>query len=300
MNHRIEVPLFSSFNPTQRLRRRCARVRLVACDLDGTLLNENNTIGERTREAIRALQEVGTEILLASGRSAGFVGHFARLVGSPYAVISLNGALTSDGKGTLLEIVPVKAETGMLILGLAERYANVSVSLFTAEGILTHTPPHRLPRYLGAYPAEQVVISDPLPYIERTAMYVLCGPYSALQEISVRIARETKGRIDRIFYQSKSSTDHYYLEVKSWGVNKGGAVRSLARALGLKRSEIAAIGDYANDLEMCRYAGISIAMRNAIDELKRKADFVTRGTYREEGAAEFLEFLVKARRGVKG
>jgi hydroxymethylpyrimidine pyrophosphatase-like HAD family hydrolase len=147
----------------------------------------------------------------------------------------------------------------------------------------------RLPRYLAAWPEEHRRIDDPLIFIDRASMIVVKGRYTPVQEISVRIAQQARGMVERIMYRSKSGDDEYYLELKRWGVHKGSALRFLAGHLGVPLARFGAIGDYANDLEMCKAAGVSVAMRNGIDELKKRADMVTLQSNNEDGVAEFLD-----------
>ena len=77
------------------------------------------------------------------------------------------------------------------------------------------------------------------------------------------------------------------LEVMNKGINKGNAVKILAQIYGIEQDEIIAIGDNENDISMIEYAGLGIAMGNAVDELKEKADYIT-GTYDEDGVAQAL------------
>ncbi len=260
------------------------------------MLNSDSKVTRRNAGAIEELSLYGVNVLLASGRSPGFTRYFSRAVGSGYPVISLNGALTTDASGAATDIAPVELESAMLAVEIACKHPESSMSVFTPDGALSESAIQRLPRYLGAFPPEQRVVSDLLPHLDRAAMLVMCGGYTAVQDVSVSLAKHTKGRIDRVMYQSKSASDTYYLEIKSWGVNKGWALRAFSRSAGLHRNEIAAIGDYANDMEMCEFAGVAAAMRNGMSELKRHADYVTRLSNDEDGVAEFLEMIIRAKK----
>jgi len=81
------------------------------------------------------------------------------------------------------------------------------------------------------------------------------------------------------------------LEVMNKGINKGNAIRILAEIYGINREEIIAIGDNENDISMIEYAGLGIAMGNAVDTLKERADYIT-GNYDEDGVAQAIEKFV--------
>ena len=245
-------------------------------------------------DAIRLLKTVGVDLLLISGRTDGFIRSYAREIGTRFPVVSLNGGLILDADGQLLYESLLPADVGHRVLAVAKQAPGMAVSFLTSDGIFSTTWPLRLPRYLAAHPGEHRRIEDPLPYIDRVAMIVIKGPYSPVQDISVGIARDFRGMVDRVLYRSKSGGDDYYLELKNWGVNKGKALRFLSKQLDLPAARIGAIGDYANDLEMCRFAGFSAAMRNAIDDLKARTDMVTRNTNNESGVAEFLTLVYEA------
>lgn len=237
------------------------------------------------------------DLVLCSGRTDGFVRNFARLIETRLPVVSLNGALIRSAEGTTLFEAPLPMEAGHLVLETVKRHPETAVTLLTPDGALSTSVPPRLPRYLAAWPEEHRRIDDALMYIDRASMIVVKGRYTPVQEISVAIAQQSRGMVERILYRSKSGADEYYLELKRWGVHKGSAIRFLAGHLGVPVARFGAIGDYANDIEMCKTAGFAAAMRNAMDDLKQHADMVTLQTNNEDGVAEFLDAIRIAQSG---
>ena len=263
------------------------------------MLNDENSIGAESVKSIRELNLAGVALLLASGRSDGFIRHFSQALGSPHPIISLNGALVKDSNGIVISQSLLDVGIGMRIIDTSSRHPGITAAAFTGEGVFSTAMPSALPRYLSAFAPEHKHVSELLPYVDRAVMYVVRGSYSGIQDISVTIARDYQGLVDRSMYQSKSTENTYFLEIRNSGVNKGTSLKLVARDLGLRANEVAAIGDYSNDTEMLHFAGVAGVMRNGLDALKRQADYVTRATSSEDGAAEFFTLIADARKAIR-
>jgi hydroxymethylpyrimidine pyrophosphatase-like HAD family hydrolase len=98
-------------------------------------------------------------------------------------------------------------------------------------------------------------------------------------------------------YRSGSGSDRFYLEIRNAHTNKATGLASVLKHLGVQPRQCASIGDYTNDLEMCKFTGVSAAMRNGCDELKAVTDVVTLRTNDEDGVAEFLRLILAQHEG---
>lgn len=299
LDHLTGDPVFALFDSAKRKASKLQSIRYIACDLDGTLLNSSNLISGKTADTIKDLQDAGIEPILVSGRSDGFIRKFAETLGLRTPVISLNGLLMMDGSQNALHVSTLPHGIGGIIHDMAGNDARTSFSAFTPSGIHSQTLPSQLPRYLKACVDEQHYAEQIEAHFDSTVMFVVQGPYGHVQSISVRIAKEYKDTIERLFYQSQQNNELYYLEVKKRGVHKGTALRAFSRHFKVPAKSIGAIGDYANDIEMCRYAGVSAAVRNAIGDLKDTVDYVLRATNDEDGAAEFFQLVLSAQPGIR-
>lgn len=275
---------------------RARRIRLVATDLDGTLLDDGNTIHAEALDAIAALNQAGIDVILASGRTDGFMRTYARQIGTTMPIISLNGALVLDVRGNVLHASYIAPHVVEAVLDVIMNYSGTTLAMFTPAGLMSQTFPLILPRYLRACPEEHHLIEVPADYFDRTVMLVATGAYTVVQDISVTLAATYKGRFERTTYQSRQDPQLYYIEIRNKGVSKGQALRAVLPELGLSRRDLAAIGDYANDLEMCRHANLSASMANGIEELRTLVDFVTRKSNNEGGTAEFYRYILDAQR----
>ena len=281
---------------TRSAESRARRIRLVATDLDGTLLDDGNTIHAEALDAIAALSQAGIGVLLASGRTDGFMRTYARQIGTSLPIVSLNGALVLDARGNVLHASYISGHVVEAVLDVIMNYSGTTLTMFTPAGLMSQTFPLLLPRYLRACPEEHHLIEVPSEYFDRTVMLVATGAYAVVQDISVTLAATYKGRFERTTYQSRQDPQLYYIEIRNKGVSKGQALRAVLPELGLSRRDLAAIGDYANDLEMCRHANLSASMANGIEELRAQVDFVTQKSNNEGGTAEFYRYILDAQR----
>lgn len=277
--------------------RRLSNVRCIACDLDGTLLTGKNTIHASVLDAIAEARREGIRIILASGRTDGFTRRYAKQVGSTAPIISLNGGLIKNADGSLLTQYPLSTRVTETAedFGRRPQGAQLSWSFFTFDGVVSYDEHPILPRYLRTDSALIRQVNDLQPYHELCVLFCAAGPYRALQELSVTLAKRAGSSIIRSIYQSGSGTDLYYLEVKNRRINKSIGLKHVIEALGIRRKETAAIGDYSNDIEMCTFAGVSAAMRNGIADLQAAADYTTRMDNNDGGVADFIHVILAHR-----
>ncbi|MBE0645124.1 MAG: HAD family hydrolase [Bacteroidetes bacterium] len=273
------------------------RIRCLACDLDGTLLTSSNTIPDNVRTAIDDARDLGIRIILASGRTDAFTRSFARQIGSTAPVVSLNGALVKDADGYVLAETPLPRGVVDIAeeIGTQRTGGGLSWSLFNSDGILSLDELPVIPRYLRSDMDEIVRVQDLRHYYDYALLLCAGGSYRAIQQLSLALARKFGRRIKRAMYQSGSGKDLYYLEVGASSVNKSVGLKKAIESIGIDRKETAAIGDYSNDLEMCKFAGVSAAMRNGFKDLKHISDYITKADNDEGGVAEFLRLIVDSR-----
>ncbi|MHC5229707.1 Cof-type HAD-IIB family hydrolase [Enterococcus sp. LJL99] len=256
-------------------------IRLVALDLDGTLLDEKGDISESTLQTIFQLRTNGIKIVLCTGRpfySLAPIIKKLKITGPKEYVVSFNGALLSDTQGTTkLFEKKLSFESLKEIKALSERL-NISYHVQSHSGIFTSQSKIDLYTAYDAY-----LNQTSIHYIESSDFreidsykILFVGKKGALQTIISQIPNEFKQR-----YNTMQSLDYFY-EFIHREASKGKALQVLAEYLGISPSEIMAIGDNENDLSMLKYAGVSVAMGNADDVIKRQTNHITK-TNQEEG-----------------
>lgn len=277
------IYLFCRYNKAVKMRP--DMYKLVALDLDGTLLTSDKKITARTRWAIHQLVEQGAIIVLASGRTlTGIQGvlNALSLDSNNVYVIACNGAqIWSASTQHFISNQLLQAGDVHYIRQWGCRIGMVCYAQHTsglvAEG--DKDIPIRASRYshLSIHlTADDQLLNTPVPKV----MFI--DDVETINYLSEKLPDKIKNK-----YQCVKSEPNYY-EMMVKGVNKGNACRVLATYLDILPADILAIGNERNDCEMLRFAGRGIAMGNADDVVKRYADDVTTSND-EDGVASAIE-----------
>jgi Cof subfamily protein (haloacid dehalogenase superfamily) len=269
-------------------------IRLVALDIDGTLVGEDLVVGERTRAAIAAATARGVAVSLVTGRMASSALRFARALDLRGPLIAYQGGLArlmpepgSTRLGRLLWHRPVPAVVARdAIVWSRERGLDPHVNHL--ERFILRADDPRADDYSAFMGARAELVPDLLAAIVHPVTKVLAvgdehRPHEVLAEARVRFA----GRADVTISHPR------FLEFVAPGVSKGDAVRRLARRFGVPLANALAIGDQLNDLEMLSAVGHGVAMPSAPAALVAAARYVA-PPVAEEGVATVLEALVLA------
>jgi hydroxymethylpyrimidine pyrophosphatase-like HAD family hydrolase len=152
-----------------------------------------------------------------------------------------------------------------------------------------------LPNILEKFGAKYQKVSSYENYISGTLEVVIVGDYhDTVKHVSNKMAFPYTYGVRTVFYKSQGNT--YYLEIRKMGSSKGEGLKKLLKYLKLKEKETAVLGDWYNDKSLFETDALKIAVSNAVPELKYMADFVTKRTNNEDGVAEFLKVLYKAKK----
>ena len=269
-------------------------IRCVALDLDGTTLNSQGKLSERTRQAIRAVLERRIHVIVASGRPVSSLPE--EVVGIPgirYAVTS-NGAVVRDLEtGEILREYKLTPEAAEEILGLTEGM-DVAYETFIA-GI-----PYAQASYV-ADPVRYGAAAAAVPYVRRTRKPVedirgfIRRHKRELDSIDV-VIREGK---EELWKKLETQVEDIYvtssvpqlLEISYKEAGKASGVRFLLDHLKIAREHLAAFGDGDNDSGMLRLAGVGVAVANAVPGCLAAADRIT-GSNDEDGVAAELERIL--------
>jgi Cof subfamily protein (haloacid dehalogenase superfamily) len=264
-------------------------IRVVASDLDGTLLRPDLTISERTRAAIHRTREAGITFVAVTGRPPRSVRQLADRLGLEGIAICANGALVYDlERDTVLDQTPLAAELALRIVrGLRAAAPGVVVAWEDAEGFGREPGWSRDPME----PVGESELGDPFALLTAPVIKVLaCHPELDFDELAER-ARVVVGDEAVITWSSRE-----VVEVSAAGVTKAYALERVCGRLGIGPEEVVAVGDMPNDLAMLAWAGRSVAVANAAPEVLAMADEVTAANT-DDGIALLLERLVVSHDG---
>ncbi|HWC35595.1 MAG TPA: HAD family hydrolase [Mycobacteriales bacterium] len=259
------------------------RPRVVATDLDGTVVRSDGTISPRTRDALTAAREAGALIVVATGRPPRWLGGIAEATGHDGIAICANGALTYDlATDQVVGSRPLDLEVVRgLMAQLRASVPGVAFAVERVDGQFAHEPDYH-PRW---EPEDTTIVGD-LERVFDAPVAKLLGRVegagsddllaTARAAVPAGVANLTHSSIDGL------------LEVMAYGVSKATALAELIAGHGLSAAEVIAFGDMPNDVEMLAWAGCGVAVANAHPEVLAVADEVT-GTNDADGVAEVLE-----------
>lgn len=266
-------------------------IKLVAIDLDGTLLNEEKEITTKTQTVLKRAKEQGVKVVLCSGRPLLGIAHYLDELGlreSGDFAITYNGGLVqkTDTGEILSEKILTKSD--VVSLYALSQELDVPMNFIDLEKVYSPAPPAGKPSLYGnimkALPFVSVSMAA-LPDNLKINKAIFCTDQQALDQAIEQIPE---------FFTEKYTimkSRPFLLEILNKEVDKGKGLQALGRHLGIRADEMMTLGDQENDLAMIRYAGLGVAMGNAIDDVKAAAQFITR-TNTEDGVAYAVEKFV--------
>ena len=275
---------------------------MAVLDIDGTLLNSKSRISEKTIDVIKKLQKRGIIVTLCTGRNIRNTLGIYRLAGIKSPFISTDGAVLFDPEvNKVLDELKLESETAIKIIETADK-RDVFIELSNGYDYYKSARQKELFKY-DIYTNRSILRfmrnrkygvkyinhirhfkKVPGPYYQ----IVLAGAPEALTKTILDIKDINVGEID-----VRDNLWENYAFVNQRGICKANGVQMLCKYHNIDMSEVIAIGDQSNDIDMVERAGIGVAMGNASDRVKAVSDYITK-TNDEDGAALALEhFLLK-------
>lgn len=282
-------------------------IRLLALDLDGTLLNPRGQLTERNRNAIARARERGVCVAIVTGRRFRDAQPVALDLGLNAPLISHNGALTKHARtletvavfplprAAALEALRVGREAGAGAL-LSDDHVGPGIMLYDAlsrdnPALLAYIAWAR--RIHGDAGADAVrEISSLEEYLDHDPVHLsFSGKCAPMSELSSMLKREL-GATAKVFSTIYPMLDFTLLDVLHPQASKGVGVRAAAAELGISPGEVMAVGDNFNDLEMLRYAGTGVLMGNAEASLRELDGLHMTASNEEDGVALAIEEFI--------
>ncbi|TDT50727.1 Cof-type HAD-IIB family hydrolase [Fonticella tunisiensis] len=274
------------------------KYKLVAMDMDGTLLNDNKEVSERTKETLKKAADLGVKLVVCTGRIFASARIYAGIIGTKAPIIASNGAYIreKDSERIIYEkyMNPQKVRK---LVEMAKKYG-FKPTLFTADTVFAEE--------ISFISANYKKWNESLPEGDRIKIEVVNNFDEVIEKNRNRLLkavimgddidglhklrREIRETVEVADLSIASSYSNNF-EVMEYGVSKGEAVKFLANYFNISSDEVICIGDNENDISMIQYAGLGIAMGNAEDYVKNIADYVT-DTNENDGVAKAIEKFV--------
>jgi Cof subfamily protein (haloacid dehalogenase superfamily) len=272
-------------------------IKLLALDIDGTLLNSRGELTPRTRARIEAARERGVLVALVTGRRFSSARQLTEELGFALSVplVSHNGALTKN-IATLetISFHPFELETAREVVRLGREHGvdviccddPHGLGVMVLEGV---SPDNKaLHRYLDKYRDSVSEVGDLLEYLDHAPIQIMFSGRCARMDDFAEELKTAIGEQVSLFRTRYLKADLTILDALSPVASKGDGLAAVAEAHGIRREEVMAVGDNHNDITMLRYAGVGVVMGNAEDELKQMG-FALTASNEEDGVAEAIE-----------
>ncbi|MFN8471767.1 MAG: Cof-type HAD-IIB family hydrolase [Anaerolineae bacterium] len=260
------------------------RIRLVALDLDGTLLNEELHITPRTINAIQDARAAGVHITLATGRAFITTRPFAEHLSITTPLICYQGGVIGDPcTGRVLHEVAMSAEMAEKVIDQAD-IEDLDLSLYGEDVIYFRKlqwPQEFYERWFGLRIVHEACLRRILDYAQPLKFIIIAEPDEA-DAIEVRWKRLFDGPLHIV------RSHRLFVEGNPPGASKGTALAWLAERLGVPRESVMAVGDNDNDRSMVEWAGVGVAMGSGAPSLQAVADWIA-PTQAEDGVAVAIE-----------
>ncbi|KXT77118.1 Hydrolase (HAD superfamily) [Streptococcus sp. DD10] len=267
-----------------------SEIKLIALDLDGTLLTSDKKISERNMEALLAARQKGIKIVLTTGRPLKAMEFFLRELGTDERddeyTITFNGGLVQKNTGEILDKTVFSLDDVARIFEETEKL-NLPLDAIS-EGIVYQIQSDQESLYAQFNPALtfESVAFDALSSQNTYNKCVTAYPQEPLDEAIKKISPELFDQYE--IFKSRE----LLLEWSPKNVHKATGLEKLISHLGLSPSQVMACGDEANDLSMIKWAGLGVAMKNAVELVREVADVVTPMTNDEDAVAWAIENYV--------
>lgn len=254
-------------------------IRILAIDIDGTLLNSNSALETKTIEALRELEEIGVRIVLNSGRVFSSVMYYARQIFKNPVVIANNGAIIGTDYDNIIKSYPLEDDVVDRLYNLSKEnkldFHFYDLDTYYSDTFNERKLKHLLkdPNVNNDYSVNLSISDNPLEVLRNKNHMAYKFQINGVSEDD-DIVKTIKDEFHNKLYFTSSVSG--VVEIMTKNVSKLETLKEFAKITGLKTSNIAAIGDGLNDYEMLSGAEISFAMGNSKDELKEIASHVVR------------------------
>ena len=270
-------------------------IRLIAIDIDGTLLDGRGELPQRNREAVQRAADAGVHVVLATGRAYHHAVPISEELGRASVLIVSNGALTKTAGGETLACRLLPRRTAHAVLaalrplhrGVAVIFDRADASQYTYEGI-DWSHPQRAWYYernrafmTRAEPIEAAVTEDPV-------QVSYTGSVADIRALAAHARRLPLAGELGLMLTEYEERDFSLLDITARGCSKGAALEVLAQSLDVDQGEVMAVGDNLNDREMLEFAGAPVVMGNAVEPLKARGWPLT-ATHDACGLADAIE-----------
>ncbi len=282
-------------------------IKLIASDLDGTMFEKGNVIPETNLKAINDINNSNINFTICTGKTYSLFKNICEDIGTGYGIFGNGNQIINLKTGEEIYRKLLRNEDVLFCINTAKKL-KLHVHLYTNKEVITEKLLYmdlrnfELTKNDKNIDLEFKIVTDIQEYVERENPEILKLVISAEKDLASLKKEFSKNRnlqvnlirkVDK-YRDEIIGKEYEYLDIMPAGINKEQALEVLENYLKIDKSEVLAIGDNLNDLEMIKDSGVGIAVANAYDEVKEVANYTTTTTAQNGGFAEavykFIEF----------
>ncbi|APQ72915.1 HAD family phosphatase [Clostridium botulinum] len=269
---------------------------LIALDMDGTLLNDEKKITEKTLSYIKEAKEKGIKVVISSGRVPGGLKFYEKTIAKEEPMICANGALILNDKKETIYNEGINKNTLLNIIDVLRKYKDTYYHFYHDNIMCTEKFDYSTKKFYEfnknierKYRIEIRIITDSKEYIkhrssEITKIVVVDNDLKYLNRIQKEIEDNLRVSV------TKSHISN--IEICNFGISKGIALEKLVNYYSIPIEKCIAVGNDENDISMIKKAGLGVFMKNTREELKKYADYITYMDNNNDGIAEVIEKFI--------
>jgi Cof subfamily protein (haloacid dehalogenase superfamily) len=262
------------------------KISLVLADVDGTLVTEEKVLTKRAQSAIRQLRDAGIRFAITSGRPPRGMAMLFEPLALDTPIAGFNGGLFVQRDLTILEQKTVPADVARQAIDLIRAQGLDAWVYRGNDWLITRADAPHAAREAWTVKFEPKIVTDVGKELDQIAKIVgVSDDHDKVQRCEAAAQASFGSRA------TAARSQPYYLDITNKDANKGAVVEYLSSHLKIPAEEIATIGDQLNDVLMFKRSGLSIAMGNASDDVKKQADVAT-DSYNDEGFAKAMERFI--------
>ena len=259
------------------------QIKIIFVDLDGTLLNDRNEATTYSKEIISKAVQKGIYVIICSGRANNDVIEKSRLISASPIIISSNGSMVFN----------YETDTSIYVskIDLAEL---IDIWNFAQNNNINITFNSTYKRLKNGKSSKEGTVIHNIEKIENNITQIVADSnnYESIKRLKELIENKYSNLEVKNFWEqsiANSKEQIFEMDITNKFNSKGNAVNKVLNFLNISKENAACFGDQMNDFSMFQACGIKIAVRNANEKLKQKADFITEYTNNEDGVAKFIE-----------
>ena len=274
-------------------------IKLIVFDLDGTLLNRDGNIGDRSKQLIKELEKKNVHFSFASGRLHSAITNFAEELNLQSPIISLDGCLIkSYPDNKLLFESTLKRKHVLKAIEFAENFL-LNVALCHGDAIYYTEYNSIIPQITDKFGARYEKVKSYENCVDKTLEILFAGE-------NLNLMKHVQGKMDFPYmfglssasFRSQRHEGIYFLEIRRKGSSKRTGVNRLLKYFKLNFNEAAVCGDWYNDISLFQTRALKVAVANAVPEIKTYSDIILEKSNDEDGIADFLEMVLNAKKSI--